>query len=234
MILDRRGELVWFAQLGDDKDAMEFRTQHYRGKPVLTWWEGAMKRGFAPGSFVIVDNDPIVLAHGRAILATDDNTAVVTADMRHPAEVLNHPETTKLIDFDAPVGVLLIAMGNFLTVEERPAVMGRLRDALPSGSYITTTHVTVDDQPADAVAQIENTYAATPTPIYFRKHAEVARFFDGFELVDPGLVTLDAWRPDPADPAPPATGWLYGAVGCKPFTKTCKNVPVSSHLAVWR
>ncbi len=107
-------------------------------------------------------------------------------------------------------------MGNFLTDEERPAVMGHLRAALPSGSYLAVTHITADNQPEQAVTQIEDTYAATPTPIYFRPHAEVARFFDGFELVDPGLVTLDAWRPEPNDPAPAATTWAYGAVGHKP------------------
>src|SRR3954453_7083193 len=91
-----------------------------------------------------VDNDPVVLVHGRAILATDENTAVAAADMRRPAEVLEHPETVKLIDFNEPVGVLLIAMTHFLTATERAPIMGHLRDALPSGSYMTATHVTRD------------------------------------------------------------------------------------------
>ncbi|MGP4021400.1 SAM-dependent methyltransferase [Saccharopolyspora sp. 5N708] len=164
---------------------------------------------------VYVDNDPIVLAHGRALLASDDNTTVVTADMHRPAEVLEHPETARLIDFDEPVAVLMIAMVHFLTVEERPAVMGQLRAVLASGSHIAATHVTTDDKSPDAVAQIESVYAATPTPIYFRDHTEIGRFFDGFDLVDPGLVTIDGWQPDPIDPGPEATGWLYGAVGRK-------------------
>ncbi|MEO3870027.1 SAM-dependent methyltransferase [Nonomuraea sp. B12E4] len=165
---------------------------------------------------VYVDNDPVVLQHGRALLATDDNTAVAAADMRSPAEVLGHPETVKLLDFTQPVGVLMIAMVHFLTLEERGPIMDKLRAALPPGSMLTATHATVDGHEADAVAQIENVYAATPTPIYFREHAEVVRFFDGFDLIDPGLVTLDAWHPDPADPAPAGTGWLLGAVGRKP------------------
>jgi hypothetical protein len=165
---------------------------------------------------VYVDNDPVVLAHGRALLAADDNTAVATADMHRPAEVLQHPQTTKLIDFDEPVGVLMIAMVHFLTLEERGAVMGHLRDALAPGSHLAATHVTTDGKPADAVAKIEAVYATTPTPIFFRDHADIAGFFEGFDLVDPGLVTLDQWHPDPEDPAPAATGWLYGAVGRKP------------------
>ncbi|MFL6054419.1 MAG: SAM-dependent methyltransferase [Actinoallomurus sp.] len=174
-------------------------------------------QGIASGTRVVyVDNDPVVLVHGRALLARDDNTTVATADMRDPASVLGHPNTTKLIDFSEPVGVLLIAMVHFLTEDERPYVMGALHDALPSGSHVTFTHVTRDGQPAAAVEQIESVYATTPTPIYFRERAEVARFFDGYDLVDPGLVTIDAWRPDPADPAPEATRWLYGGVGRKP------------------
>ncbi len=164
---------------------------------------------------VYVDNDPVVLAHGRALLASDDNTAVATADMHRPDEVLGHPQTNKLIDFNEPVGVLMIAMVHFLTLEEQPAVMSRLRDALAPGSFLAATHATTDGKAPEAVAQIEAVYATTPTPIFFRRHDEIARFFDGFELVDPGLVTLDSWWLDPQDPAPAATGWLYGAVGRK-------------------
>ncbi|MFB9248036.1 SAM-dependent methyltransferase [Sphaerisporangium melleum] len=164
---------------------------------------------------VYVDHDPIVLAHGRALLATDGNTRVAGADMRRPEDVLRHRDTRALIDFDQPVGVLLIAMVHFLTMEEQEGIMGTLHDALAPGSHIAATHVTRDDQPVKAVEKIESVYASTPTPIYFREHAEVARFFDHFTLVDPGLVTIDAWHPDPDDPAPAATKWLYGAVARK-------------------
>jgi hypothetical protein len=164
---------------------------------------------------VYIDNDPVVQAFGRALLATDDNTTVASADMHRPADVLDHPETRKLIDFNEPVGVLMIAMVHFLTDEERPSVMAHLRDALAPGSFLTTTHITKDGKSPDVVTRIESIYANTPSPGYFRDHAEIARFFDGFDLIDPGLVTLDRWRPDPQDPAPEATGWWYGAVGRK-------------------
>lgn len=164
---------------------------------------------------VYIDIDPVVLAHGSALLAADGDTAVAIADMRRPVQVLEHPETVRLIDFTRPVGVLLIAMIHFIARADRSRIMGRLRDALPPGSHVAATHATTDGHPAGAVAQIERVYAATPTPIYFREHAEIADFFDGLELAEPGLVTIDAWRPDPDDPAPPATRWLYGAVGRK-------------------
>jgi len=171
-------------------------------------------RAHAPGARVVyVDNDPIVLSHGRALLATDADTTVVTADLRDPADVVGRDEVRKLIDFDRPVGVLLIAMTHFLRDDERDEVMAELRKSLVPGSYLATTHVTRDQHSAEAVEGVEAVYRTTPTPIFFRTHAEIAGFFDGFDLADPGLVTVDAWRPDPADPAPDATRWLYGGVG---------------------
>jgi hypothetical protein len=173
-------------------------------------------RQVVPGARVVyIDNDPMVLAHGNALLATDGNTTVGTADMRYPDDVLDHPETKRLIDFTRPVGVLLMAMIHFIALEDRERIMGRLRDALPPGSYITGTHVTSEGHAPEAVAQIEDAYAKTPTPIYFRTRDDVAGFFSGLDLVDPGVVTVDAWQPDPSDPAPEATRWLYGAMGRK-------------------
>ncbi|MEV4707898.1 SAM-dependent methyltransferase [Actinoplanes sp. NPDC049316] len=171
----------------------------------------------APGARVVyVDNDPIVLAHGRALLATNADTTVVTADLRDPDEVIGHDEVRELIDFTRPVGVLLIAMTHFLREDERDWVMGTLRESLAPGSYLAATHVTVDGHSPGAVEGVEAAYRKTPTPIYFRRHDEISRFFDGFELVEPGLVTVDEWRPDPNDPAPEPTRWLYGGVGRRP------------------
>jgi hypothetical protein len=171
----------------------------------------------APGARVVyVDNDPIVLAHGRALLDANDTTTVVAADLRRPAELLASAEVRHLVEFGKPVGILLIAMTHFLAEHERDAVMSTLRGGLAPGSFVAITHVTGDGHPADAVDGVEGAYRATPTPIYFRPHAEILRFFDGFELVEPGLVTVDAWRPDPDDPAPERTGWLYGGVARLP------------------
>jgi hypothetical protein len=165
---------------------------------------------------VYVDSDPVVLVHGRALLATNAFTTVAQADMRRPAEVLDHARSTGLIDFAAPVGVLMIAMTHFLTLEEREDVMTPLREALAPGSHLAATHVTTEGHAPAAVEQIESAYAATPTPIYFRNKSDIALFFDGFELVDPGLVTIDAWNPDSDEtdrPAKKVGKWLYGAIG---------------------
>ncbi|WP_312034510.1 SAM-dependent methyltransferase [Actinoplanes sp. TBRC 11911] len=167
-----------------------------------------------PGARVVyVDNDPIVLAHGRALLAANAGTTVVTADLREPGEVVGHPEVREFIDFTQPVGVLLIAMTHFLRDDEREPVMNVLRGSLAPGSYLAATHVTVDNHSGAAVEGVEAVYRKTPTPIFFRRHDEIARFFDGFELAPPGLVTVDRWRPDHQDPASEPTRWLYGGVG---------------------
>jgi hypothetical protein len=107
-------------------------------------------------------------------------------------------------------------MVHFLTSAERPRVMGRLHDALAPGSHIAATHTSTDGQSPDAVAQIEAVYATTPTPIHLRSRAEIEPFFDGFELVPPGLVMLHEWQPDPEDRGPAPTRWMYGGVGRKP------------------
>jgi SAM-dependent methyltransferase len=166
-----------------------------------------------PGARVVyVDNDPVVLVHGRALLAADENTTVVTADMREPAGILGHPETRRLIDFDRPVGVLLIAMTHFLTLEERPAVMGALRAGLPDGSFVAISHATTEGRDPAVYNAVQEVYRSTPAPLYFRNAAEIGLFFEGFDLVEPGLVPVNQWRPDPADDAP-ATGWVWGGVG---------------------
>jgi hypothetical protein len=160
-----------------------------------------------------VDNDPIVLSHGRALLATNANTTVVTADLRDPRKVMDHDDVRRLIDFTQPVGVLLIAMTHFLRDEEREPVMSVLHETLTPGSYLATTHVTVDNHSREAVEGVEAVYRKTPTPIFFRRHNEITRFFDGFDLVTPGLVTVDQWRPNPHEPSLAPTRWLYGGVG---------------------
>jgi hypothetical protein len=88
------------------------------------------------------------------------------------------------------------------------------REGAP-GSHITATHTSTDGQSPDAIAQIEAVYATTPTPIHLRSRAEIEPFFDGFELVPPGLVRLDEWQPDLEDPGPAPTHWIYGGVGRK-------------------
>lgn len=160
----------------------------------------------APGSRVVyVDNDPIVQVHAEALLADDPSTTkVVPADLREPEAILDHPDVRGFLDFDKPVAVLMIAVLHFLRDEDGPYdLLQQYRDRLSPGSYIAITHVEKDTHPERA-AFLEQVYAATSAPGQTRSHGEVARFFDGMTLVEPGLVHGSDWRPEETETYYPA------------------------------
>lgn len=150
---------------------------------------------------VYVDYDPLVNAFGNALLSTTDTVSFARRDLRLPGEVLGDPQVRKLIDFDQPVAVLLIAMLQFIDEDEDPnGIVAQLVDALPSGSYVAISHV-VDDPRTRSIAEIQqraNTHAWTP-----RSAHRIGRFFDGLELVEPGLSVACRWRQDPETPMLP-------------------------------
>ncbi|MFI0793111.1 SAM-dependent methyltransferase [Micromonospora rubida] len=172
---------------------------------------------------VYVDNDPIVLAHARALLtsAPEGATAYIDADLLDPERILSHPDLRRTIDLGQPVALMLVAILHFLPDPDEPyALVRRLLDALPPGSYLAASHATYDHLPAQVV---EETSAATRNggeygTIYLRGLADFTRFFDGLELVEPGVVSVAEWRAD-AEPQPrpsAADVSLYGAVARKP------------------
>jgi S-adenosyl methyltransferase len=177
----------------------------------------------APDARVVyVDNDAMVVTHSRALLA-GDNTAAIEADLRDPDSVMRHPEVRELIAFDQPIALLLMAILHFVPDDEDPyGIVARFRDALPAGSYLALSHGTRDiparpDMSPEAMAEmgakVERLYQLTTASLVTRTHAQVERFFDGFDLLDPGLVEIQLWRPDEADALLP--GGFYGGVGRK-------------------
>jgi hypothetical protein len=149
---------------------------------------------------VYVDSDPVAVAHSRAILAGDSQTAVVQADLRQPERILADPAVQSMIDFDRPVAILLVAVLHFLADEDDPAgAVARLSEPLSRDSYLVISHASTDGQPRLAALHQE-LYQRTPTPMTMRSRAEIARLFEDFELVPPGLVWLPEWRPDPGEP----------------------------------
>jgi hypothetical protein len=172
-------------------------------------------RAVAPETRVAyVDNDPIVSAHSRALMDQDD-TSVVLADLRDPRGVLDHPEVRRVIDFDRPVAVLLVAIVHFLSEAQDPdGIVATLRDALPTGSYLVLSHATGDlheDHREDAAA----IYRRATASMNLRPHSRILDFFGDFTLVEPGLVTVPDWRPDkPAKDGAPPIG-IYGGVARK-------------------
>jgi S-adenosyl methyltransferase len=181
-------------------------------------------QAIAPEARVVyVDNDAMVVTHSRALLA-GDNTVAIEADLRKPDSILGHPEVRELIDFDQPIALLLMAILHFVPDQEDPlGVVARFRDHLPAGSYLAISHGTRDiparpDMSPEAMtemgARVEKLYQLTTATLTTRSRAQVERFFDGFELLEPGVVEIQRWRPDDRDPRLP--GGFFGGVGRKP------------------
>jgi hypothetical protein len=167
-----------------------------------------------------VDNDPMVCAHARALLATNDGVAAIHGDIRAPEAILNDPITRALIDFTQPVGVLFVAVLHFLTEDDRPwEQVAAFRWRMASGSMLAVSHITSDGTPRDVQTTIQDVYAESSAPAVFRTRQEIETFFGGLDLVEPGLVEVGAWRS--LRESPPAPLRFLGGVakiipGCGP------------------
>ncbi len=175
-------------------------------------------RAAAPGARVLyADVNDVAVAHSRLLLDDVPGAAVIQADLREPAKILADPETRRLLDFSQPVAVLLVAVLHFLPDADEPyQIVASLRDALAPGSRLVVSHACRDAQPDAALAATEAVYRSkVAAQGRARTREEIARFFDGFTLVDPGLVWMAQWRPDsPEDvPEPPEKFWFLAGVG---------------------
>jgi S-adenosyl methyltransferase len=158
---------------------------------------------------VYVDNDPIVLTHARALLTSDPAgaTAYIDADLRDTEAILAHAAAT--LDFSQPVAIMLIAILHLIGDDDSPhAIVRRLMDAVPPGSYLALSHVAsdIDDEPTDEVGRRLNQRMAHQ--VLYRSRPEVSRLFDGLELLKPGVVAVQQWRPDTeAEAQSPSAMW---------------------------
>jgi S-adenosyl methyltransferase len=170
----------------------------------------------APESRIVyVDNDPIVLTHARALLTSSPEgaTAYVDADLRDPDKVLQ--EAARTLDFSQPVALMLMGiLGHIADDDEARSIVKRLVDAVPSGSYLTLNDGTDTSPEVVEAARIWNE-SANPT-YHLRSPDRIARFFDGLELVEPGVVSPPRWHPDPSPSGPPAEVDSFCGVGRKP------------------
>jgi hypothetical protein len=162
-----------------------------------------------------VDIDPIAVAHGRTILAGDDRVAVVQDDLRAPDRVLSDPGLLRVLDLDRPVAILMISLLHFVPDSDDPAaVIGRYRDACATGSYLALSHIQRTLGPHPEGRETLAMYERAGAPLTPRTEAELMPFFAGFDLVEPGLVALQRWRPDAVadDPRPDGneTGFRAG------------------------
>jgi hypothetical protein len=170
----------------------------------------------APDSRVVyVDNDPIVLVHARALLASDPqgSTQYVEGDLRDSGPILEAAADT--LDFSQPVALMLLGIMHLIQDSEQPyRIVADLMHALPSGSYLALSHPAIDIHAAQAEAQRRyNERVSTPQTL--RTREQVARFFEGLEMVPPGLTYVHAWRPDPGEDITPETVSAHGGVARK-------------------
>jgi len=165
---------------------------------------------------VYVDYDPAVLIHSRALLSGAENAATIQGDVRRPSEILQHPVVKKLIDFDEPLALLFVGLFHLVTDDEHPQeLVARFREALAPGSYLALCHITGDFHSPETVAQWVNLFGGMAEPMVPRPLQQIQELFDGFEVVEPGIVKASEWRPDqPGAVGPsPNTGWLLAGVG---------------------
>ncbi|MEU3056315.1 MULTISPECIES: SAM-dependent methyltransferase [Streptomyces] len=146
-----------------------------------------------------VDHDPVAVAHSQAVLEGNDRAVIAAADLRNPKEILANPQITGLLDLDRPVALLLVAVLHFIEDADDPrAAVAELREALAPGSLIVLTHASYEGipLPKEEAAGTVGVYKNIRNPLIMRSHEEIGQFFEGYEMVEPGLVSMPAWRPD--------------------------------------
>ncbi len=164
----------------------------------------------APGCRVVyVDNDPIVLAHARALLTSAEpgTTSYIEADLRDPGKILKH--AARLLDFTQPVAVMLVAVLHLISDDDNPRqIVNTLMDAVPAGSYLAVSHLANDLYPEQMAELARGFNEQAAVKVILRDRAEISRFFDGLELVDPGIAKISEWRSrSDLEAAAPAILW---------------------------
>lgn len=169
-----------------------------------------------PDSRVLyVDNDTVVVAHARALLADNKTVVAVNGDLRQPGAILDHPVLRELINLDEPVALLLVAILHFIGGEGNPhKIVAAIMAAMPPGSYLVLSHATADHLNASVTRQVRKVYGRTAAVAALRSRAEIERFFDGLDLIEPGLVNVSAW---PSSEVSIHTGpvLFYAGIGMK-------------------
>jgi hypothetical protein len=185
------------------------------GLPTMDNVHQVARRVMPESSVVYVDNDRVAHTHANALLATTPGVAALLGDARQPRHILAEVESLGLLDFSAPVAVLMTGLLHFLSNDEDPAgIIGVFRDAMAPGSYLVLTQGTMDANPAEG-KRAEAVYSQAANLVN-RSRGEFAAFFTGLELVDPGVVLTVQWRPEEPVRDPELAG-IYAAVGRKPF-----------------
>ncbi|MEO3788263.1 SAM-dependent methyltransferase [Actinocorallia sp. B10E7] len=172
-------------------------------------------QGVAPESRIVyVDNDPIVQVHGRSLLTSspEGTTTYLGADLREVEKILE--EAAETLDLSRPVLVVLAAILHFVPEEADPrGLVRRFMEPLPAGSALALSHMTADGTPSDYSEHVKHTWAAGGVNMNLRGKEQIAEYFTGLELLDPGIVPVHQWRPDQQVDRP--RWWLWSGVALK-------------------
>lgn len=161
-----------------------------------------------------VDIDPVVVVHNQALLAVDPGVITIQGDVRKPQEIIEHPELRSFIDFSEPIGILFLAVLHLVTDEEDPAdIIAQFRESVVPGSNVAIVQFAADSDP-DGIETFNKIYENSPIKVTFRPREQIEGFFDGFELLPPGVVNVEDWRPEME--APRTSLKIAGGVGEKP------------------
>ena len=164
------------------------------GIPTAPTVHEVARRTHPDARVVYVDDDPVVLAHARALLAEDRAVAVVEADMHAPETITGHPDVARLIDFEQPVGVLFVAVLHFSPDDEPQRILGHFRARMVPGSHLVLSAGSSEGLTDAELAEIREAYARTPRGGHLRTREEITALFDGFEILEPGVVDVCRWR----------------------------------------
>jgi len=187
------------------------------GLPTVDNTHDVAQRVAPQSRIVYVDNDPLVLAHARALLTSvpEGATDYIDADLREPDKILRIAAGT--LDFTRPIALMLMGIVEFITDDEEAyAIVRRLVEALPSGSYLAMYDGTnvVHREASDQIVEVWNN--SGNAPLVLRSPEQIGRFFDGLELLEPGVVSVSRWRPEATPWGEPGEVDAFGAVGRKP------------------
>jgi hypothetical protein len=189
------------------------------GVPTVGHVHEIAQRAAPESRVVFVDIDPVAVAHSQQILAGNNRATAIQEDVRRPEPILNHPDTQRLLDLDQPVAVLVVGLFHFISdADDLPGILARLTEPLASGSYLAISHLSFDamqDTDTDTGLDLYRRSGIEMTP---RTRANVEGMFDGFDLVEPGVVWLPQWHPEsPLDAYhdQPERSAAYAGVGRK-------------------
>jgi hypothetical protein len=169
---------------------------------------------------VYVDTDPVAVAHSEVILQGNPHTAVIQADACEILQIIHHQDVRRVLDFNRPIAVLIIAVLHFVPDNAvAHTIVRQLRDHIAPGSYIAISHGTNEGVPLEIYQQLMKLYAGTNNPTCVRNRAQIMALFEGLELVEPGIVFIPQWHPESAGDLfldQPERSMVFGGLGRKP------------------